>query len=83
MVLVICLIIYSFNEKGDEHEQSWIGRLHNVGDAMGGMTAPLIGLISALLVYLSFQEQIVANRITTDIRRSLPPFWLTIPLILL
>lgn len=33
------------------------------GDTIGGITAPIIGLISALLIYLSFRAQIKANYI--------------------
>lgn len=33
------------------------------GDTMGGITAPLIGLLSAFLVYKAFQAQIKANRL--------------------
>lgn len=32
-----------------------------VGDTVGGMTAPIIGLISAILIYRSFRAQIEAN----------------------
>ncbi|MBI5324708.1 MAG: hypothetical protein HZB41_05465 [Ignavibacteriae bacterium] len=32
-----------------------------IGDTIGGITAPLIGLIAALLIYLSFKEQYKAN----------------------
>lgn len=34
-----------------------------IGDTIGGITAPIINLIGALLVYVSFQAQIEANRI--------------------
>lgn len=70
IIVVAYLVYHSVQEKGDEHEQSMVGRFHNIGDAMGGMTAPLIGLISALLVYLSFQAQIEANRLTSEIRND-------------
>lgn len=35
----------------------------NIGDTLGGATAPVIGVISALLIYFSFRAQISANRI--------------------
>lgn len=38
----------------------------HVGDTIGGITAPFIGLLSALLVYLSFKKQTEANSIITD-----------------
>ncbi|CAM1339267.1 hypothetical protein [Tenacibaculum aestuarii] len=37
-----------------------------IGDTIGGITAPVINLIGAFLVYISFQEQIKANRIQMD-----------------
>lgn len=35
----------------------------NIGDTIGGVTAPVIGVVSALLIYFSFRAQIAANRI--------------------
>jgi hypothetical protein len=37
-----------------------------IGDTIGGITAPIIGLVSAILVYLSFSAQIEANKITQN-----------------
>lgn len=37
-----------------------------VGDTIGGITAPIINLLGVILVYLSFQTQIKANKIQTD-----------------
>jgi hypothetical protein len=34
-----------------------------IGDTIGGITAPIINLIGAILVYLSFKAQVRANRI--------------------
>jgi len=34
-----------------------------IGDTIGGVTAPVIGVVSALLIYFSFRAQIAANRI--------------------
>ena len=34
-----------------------------IGDAIGGTTAPVIGLTAAILVYLSFRAQMIANEI--------------------
>ena len=36
---------------------------NEIGDTIGGILSPFIGLISAFLVYLTFREQIKANRI--------------------
>lgn len=35
----------------------------SIGDTIGGLTAPVIGVVSALLIYYSFRAQINANRI--------------------
>ena len=37
-----------------------------IGDTIGGITAPIINLIGAFLVYISFQAQIDANKIQSD-----------------
>jgi hypothetical protein len=37
-----------------------------IGDTIGGITAPIINLVGAYLVYLSFQAQITANKIQND-----------------
>lgn len=34
-----------------------------IGDTIGGITSPVIGVVSALLIYFSFRAQINANRI--------------------
>lgn len=34
-----------------------------IGDTIGGITAPIINLIGAFLVYISFNEQVTANRL--------------------
>jgi hypothetical protein len=36
------------------------------GDFLGGVASPFIGLVSAILVYLSFQQQIQANNIQME-----------------
>lgn len=36
---------------------------NEIGDALGGITAPVIGLLGAILVYVSFQAQLKANKI--------------------
>ncbi len=40
-----------------------IDKLGQIGDMMGGMSAPFINLLSALLVYYAFQVQVNANEI--------------------
>jgi hypothetical protein len=36
------------------------------GDFLGGVASPFVGLVSAVLVYLSFQQQIQANKIQME-----------------
>jgi len=41
-----------------------------IGDTIGGITAPIINLVGAYLVYISFQAQINANKIQSDALRD-------------
>ncbi len=46
--------------------RDWLGWIDfratgQIGDTIGGITAPLVGLIAALLVYIGFREQYKAN----------------------
>lgn len=45
----------NFNDKGQ------------IGDTIGGITAPFIGLLNVLLLYLTFQEQARFNRNQTEV----------------
>jgi len=36
-----------------------------IGDTIGGVTAPIINILGAFLVYISFREQVRANRLQT------------------
>ena len=38
-----------------------------IGDTIGGITAPIVNLISAILIYLSFRQQLLANEIQIDL----------------
>ena len=46
----------------------WISFVNTgpIGDTIGGTTAPIVGLVSAVLVYYAFLAQIQANKITQD-----------------
>lgn len=50
-------------QKGTSYDFSESGQ---IGDTIGGITAPIIGLVSAILVYLSFSAQIDANQIVRE-----------------
>jgi len=41
-----------------------------IGDTIGGITAPIVGLIGAILVYYALKEQIKANEIIQKQFRS-------------
>lgn len=41
-----------------------------IGDTIGGITAPFIGLLSAYLVYISFRQQYLANKLLIDARKE-------------
>jgi hypothetical protein len=46
---------------------SWdLSNTGQIGDTIGGITAPIISLLGAILVYYSFQAQIKANKIQSD-----------------
>ncbi|RZT96628.1 hypothetical protein EV201_1269 [Ancylomarina subtilis] len=38
----------------------------SIGDTIGGITAPFINLLAAFIIYISFNEQVKANKIQTD-----------------
>ena len=62
IVGVICMVAapllfimgYSFAETGD------------LGDTIGGITAPISSLVGSILVFLALRSQIVANKITQE-----------------
>ncbi len=63
ILLTICLFFIPSILKGPA-KISWmkLGMSPNeIGDAIGGMTAPFIGIAAAWLVYISFRAQIKAN----------------------
>ncbi|MDX2171541.1 MAG: hypothetical protein SFY56_00375 [Bacteroidota bacterium] len=47
----------------------WANFTHTgeIGDTIGGITAPIVNLISAILIYLSFRQQLLANEIQIDL----------------
>ena len=45
---------------------SWLSGKGDIGSAIGGITAPFVGLTGAILVYLSFEQQIEANKIQRE-----------------
>lgn len=62
LVLIIFIILFSvFGITALIYKDKTILNPNEIGDAIGGMTAPIIGLFSAFLVYIAFRAQIKAN----------------------
>jgi hypothetical protein len=40
----------------------YFGRPNEIGDTIGGITAPIVGIMGAWLVYLTFEQQNIANQ---------------------
>lgn len=67
----ICLFIfYCLIVNGKILPISQFEQFHEVGDAIGGISAPFIGLVSALLVFYSFREQYKANELLINARKE-------------
>jgi hypothetical protein len=49
---------------------TWLSGKGDIGNAIGGITAPFVGLIGAMLVYLSFEQQIEGNKIQREALRN-------------
>lgn len=62
----ILFIIVIFFTKKPQHEWYDISAAGTVGDALGGITAPFINLLAAILVYVAFKAQVRANKIQFD-----------------
>lgn len=66
----LALVIMGYNQNPNTDKLNTIGYYHNMGDAIGGISAPFIGLISALLIYITIKQQIRANEIIVNTRRE-------------
>jgi len=67
-ILIVGLIVFIFSSlylfTRPSLFNSWdFSTTGQIGDTIGGITAPIINLLGALLVYVSFKAQIEANRI--------------------
>ena len=51
---------------------SWVdfSKTGTIGDTIGGITTPFISVMAAILVYYSFRQQIIANKILADQRQD-------------
>lgn len=64
LLLFASVYIFTRNTIWDSLDLTNTGQ---IGDTIGGITAPIINLIGAILVYVSFKAQIKANKIQFDI----------------
>ncbi|MBS1633852.1 MAG: hypothetical protein JST10_14915 [Bacteroidetes bacterium] len=66
-IAIIALMPYLFTRNA-LYESLNFTNTGNIGDTIGGITAPFLSLLGAILVYLSFQEQVKANAIVNRTR---------------
>lgn len=62
MILILFATVYIFTRNAFYNDFD-LSKSGAIGDTIGGITAPVINLIGAILVYLSFKAQIIANKI--------------------
>lgn len=60
--LILILFVLIFTRQSVVAQMQLKGA-NEVGDAINGLTAPIIGIAGAILVFISFREQVKANRI--------------------
>lgn len=63
MLLFISLYLFTREAYWESWDFSATGQ---IGDTIGGITAPIINIIGAFLVWISFREQVLANRLQTE-----------------
>jgi hypothetical protein len=68
MVLVIFIVPRILSFKAPFEFMGLANESNEIGDAIGGMTAPFINAISAILLYMAFQQQRAANNIMKEQR---------------
>lgn len=59
IIIIVLLIVFFIT--AFFYKDKTILNPNEIGDAIGGLTAPIIGLFSAFLVYIAFRAQIKAN----------------------
>lgn len=64
IILFVSVFIFTREVIWDTFDYSNTGE---IGDTIGGITAPVINLIGAILIFISFKAQINANEIQTDL----------------
>jgi membrane protein implicated in regulation of membrane protease activity len=61
VLIILIILLFVFGITALIYKDPTILNPNEIGDAIGGMTAPIIGLFSAFLVYIAFREQKRAN----------------------
>lgn len=73
--IVVLLLIISIISPYILTRESFVGISFEgkgeIGDVIGGTTAPFINLIAAILVFVSFRQQVAANENQTDVNEVL------------
>jgi hypothetical protein len=65
--MIILIVPYLFTLPIFNVYKSETGSTGEIGDTIGGLTAPFINGIGAILVYLAFKEQVKATHQTTNL----------------
>lgn len=60
LCILVCVILFT---RPTFHPWLDLSGSGQIGDAIGGIATPIVGILAAVLVFLSFQEQLAANRI--------------------
>lgn len=58
LMIIFCILSVVVFTQPALHPLFNISNENNIGDAIGGMTGPIIGLVSAILLYLTLNKQI-------------------------
>jgi hypothetical protein len=73
IVILFCFVfLFTRNTLFDIY---WLGDKGAIGDAINGMTAPIITLISAGLIFYSFLAQIEANKLQVNSNKMIQSQW--------
>lgn len=62
VITVVIILVLVFSITALIYQKKEILNPNEIGDAIGGMAAPIIGLFSTFLVYIAFRAQIDANK---------------------
>lgn len=68
LLILIAIIIFIPPILVNIHIIDWFsyGKANEIGDTLGGITAPFINGLAALLVFITFKEQIKANKLLQE-----------------